>query len=399
MTTETTAARFAQLRAERQAELDEVRQAARKLADKFPLSYWRERDKTETYPWDFVNAFAKAGWMGVLVPEEYGGMGLGVTEAAIMLHEIGASGAAMSGASAVHFYVFPPQPVLRHGSEAMKRRYMPALARGELLMAFGVTEPTAGVDTSRIRTKAEKKGERWVINGQKVWTTNAQNAKKVLLLARTSPRDEKRPLDGMTLFFADLDRKHCDVRVIDKLGRAAVDSNEVFIDGLEVPEEDVVGEVGRGFHYLLDGLNPERIVVGIEAAGIGRAAIGMAAKYANERVVFDRPIGKNQAVAHPLAECWLRVDTAEKICLQAAEMYDAHLPCGTESNAAKFLGAEAGYLACDQALQTHGGFGYSKEYHIERLWREVRLLRLAPISQEMVLNFISQKVLGLPRSY
>jgi alkylation response protein AidB-like acyl-CoA dehydrogenase len=396
---DTAGARYAQVAAERRAELDEVRQAARKLADRFPLSYWRECDRDTKYPWDFVKAFAQAGWMGVLVPEEYGGMGLGVTEAAIMLQEIGASGAGMSGASAVHFYVFPPQPVLRHGSEAMKRRYMPALARGELLMAFGVTEPTAGVDTSRIRTRSERKGDRWVINGQKVWTTNAQNAKKVLLLARTSARDEKRPLDGMTLFFADLDRKHCDVRVIDKLGRAAVDSNEVFIDGLEVPDEDVVGEVGQGFQYLLDGLNPERIVVGIEGVGIGQAAIAMAARYANERVVFDRPIGKNQAVAHPLADNWLRLQAAETVCLKAAELYDARQPCGTESNIAKFLGAEAGFAACDQALQTHGGFGYSREYHIERLWREVRLLRLAPISQEMVLNFISQRVLGLPRSY
>jgi hypothetical protein len=305
----------------------------------------------------------------------------------------------MSGASAIHFYVFPPQPILRHGSEAMKKKYLPALARGELLMAFGVTEPTAGVDTSRIRTKAERKGDRWVINGQKVWTTNGQNAQKILLLARTSPRDEKRPLDGMTLFFADLDRKHCDVRLIDKLGRAAVDSNEVFIDGLEVADEDVVGEVGRGFHCLLDGLNPERIVVGMEAIGIGRLALKLAVDYANTRVVFDRPIGKNQAVAHPLAECWMRLEAAENMALKAAELYDNHLSCGPEANAAKFLGAEAGYLACDQAMQTHGGFAYAKEYHVERLWREVRLLRLAPISQEMVLNFVSNKVLGLPKSY
>src|SRR6516165_1388510 len=238
-------------------------------------------------------------------------MGLGVTEAAIMLSEIGASGAGMSGASAVHFYVFPPQPILRHGSEDLKRRFLPQLARGEILMAFGVTEPTSGVDTSRIRTRAELKGDRWVINGQKVWTTNGQNASKILLLARTSPRDEKNPLEGMTLFFADLDRKHCDVRVIDKLGRAAVDSNEVFIDGLEVPKENVVGEVGKGFQYLLDGLNPERIVVGMEAIGIGRAALDLAVNYANERVIFDRPIGKNQAVAHPLAECWIRLEAAE----------------------------------------------------------------------------------------
>lgn len=384
---------------QREQDLNDVREAARTLARKFPLSYWRECDKEEKYPWDFVKAFAKAGWMGILMPEEYGGMGLGLTEAAIMLQEVAASGAAMSGGSAMGFYVFPPQPILRHGSEAMKRKYLPSLAKGEMLMAFGVTEPTSGVDTSRIRTKAEKKGDRWVINGQKVWITNAQNAQKILLLARTTPRDEKRPLDGMTLFFADLDRKHCDVRVIDKLGRAAVDSNEVFIDNLEVAEEDVVGEVGRGFYHLLDGLNPERIVVGMQAIGIGRAALDLAVNYANSRIIFDRPIGQNQAVAHPLAVCWMRLEAAQQVAMRAAMLYDTNQSCGPEANTAKFLGADAGYQACDQALQTHGGFGYAKEYHVERLWREVRLLRLAPISQEMVCNYISNKVLGLPKSY
>ncbi|WP_326536604.1 acyl-CoA dehydrogenase family protein [Pseudorhodoferax sp.] len=383
----------------RDAHLEEVRQAARTLARKFDLAYWRECDKTGNYPWDFVKAFAAAGWMGIMMPEEYGGMGLGLAESAVLMQEIAASGAGMSGASAIHFYVFPPAPILRHGSAAMKKKYLPALARGEILMAFGVTEPTAGVDTSRIRTRAEKKGDRWVINGQKVWSTNGQNANKYLILARTSPRDEKRPLDGMTLFFADMDRKHCDVRLIDKLGRAAIDSNEVFIDGLEVPDEDVVGEVGRGFHYLLDGLNPERIVVAMEAIGIGRAALGLAVDYANQRVIFDRPIGQNQAVANPLADCWMRLAGAEAVAMRAAMLYDNHLPCGPESNTAKYLGAEAGWMACDQAMQTHGGYAYAKEYHIERLWREVRLLRLAPISQEMVCNFVAHKVLGLPKSY
>jgi alkylation response protein AidB-like acyl-CoA dehydrogenase len=385
--------------AEREQHLNEVRGAARTLADKFDLAYWRECDKTGNYPWEFVKAFAQAGWMGIMMPEEYGGMGLGLSEAAVMLQEIAASGAGMTGASATHFYVFPPAPIIRHGSEAMKKRYLPSLAKGEILMAFGVTEPTAGVDTSRIRTRAEKKGDRWVINGQKVWSTNAQNANKYLILARTSPRDEKRPLDGMTLFFADMDRKHCDVRLIDKLGRAAVDSNEVFIDGLEVADEDVVGEVGKGFRYLLDGLNPERVVVCMEAVGIGTAALKLATEYANQRIIFDRPIGKNQAVANPLADCWMRLQGAEAMARKAAMLYDNHQPCGPEANTAKYLGAEAGYLACDQAMQTHGGYAYAKEYHIERLWREVRLLRLAPISQEMVCNFIAHKVLGLPKSY
>lgn len=385
--------------AERDGHLRDVRDATRALARKFPLAYWRDLDKHEKYPWAFVNAFARAGWLGILMPEQYGGMGLGVSEAAVMLAEISASGAGMSGASAVHFYVFPPQPILRHGSEAMKRKYLPALAKGELLMAFGVTEPNAGVDTSRIQTRAERQGDKWVVHGQKVWTTNAQNAQKVLLLARTSARDAQRPLAGMTLFFADLDRRHCDIRAIDKLGRAPVDSNEVFIDGLEVADDDVVGEVGKGFDYLIDGLNPERIVIGMEGVGIGRAALDLAVDYANTRVVFDRPIGKNQAIAHPLAQWWIQLEAAEAVCLRAASLYDAQLPCGAQANAGKFLGAEAGFGACDQAMQTFGGFAYAKEYHIERLWREVRLLRLAPISQEMVLNYVSNKVLGLPRSY
>jgi len=305
----------------------------------------------------------------------------------------------MAGASAIHFYVFPPAPVIRHGSEAMKRAYLPKLATGELLMAFGVTEPTAGVDTSRIKTRADKVEGGWVINGQKVWTTNAQNAHKILLLARTSPRDDDSPLSGMTLFFTDLDRERITVREIEKLGRKAIDSNEIFIDDLHVSDDDVVGEVGQGFRYLIDGLNPERICVGLEGIGIGRAALDIATKYANERIVFDRPIGKNQAVAHPLADAWMRLEAANLMSMRAAELYDLRQPCGREANSAKFLGAEAGFEACDRAMQTLGGYSYAKEYHIERLWREVRLLRLAPISQEMVLNYISTTVLRLPRSY
>jgi acyl-CoA dehydrogenase len=380
-------------------DLELVRKSARDLARRFDLAYWREKDKKEEYPWEFIRAFAEAGWMGVMIPEEYGGLGLGLAESAIMLCEVAGSGAGMSGASAIHFYVFPPAPILRHGSEEMKREFLPKLARGEILMAFGVTEPTAGLDTSRITTRAEKTDGGWLVNGQKVWTTNAQNADKILLLTRTSPRDENKPLDGMTLFFTDLDRQRITVREIEKLGRPAVDSNELFIDNLPVRDDEVVGEVGRGFRYLLDGLNPERIVIGMEGVGLGRAALELATKYANERVVFDRPIGKNQAVAHPLADAWIRLEAAELMAMKGAALFDARQPCGKEANAAKFLGAEAGFLACDRAMQTHGGFGYAKEYHIERLWREVRLLRLAPISQEMVLNYVSTSVLGLPRSY
>ena len=381
------------------SDLELVRKSVRDLARRFDWEYWREKDKKAEYPWEFVRAFAEAGWMGVMFPEEYGGLGLGLTEAAVMLSEIAASGAGMSGASAIHFYVFPPAPILRHGSEEMKREWLPKLAAGEVLMAFGVTEPNAGVDTSRITTRAEKIEGGWVVNGQKVWTTNGQNAHKILLLARTSPRDDARPLDGMTLFFTDMNRDRITVREFEKLGRSAVDSNEIFIDNLEVRDADVVGEVGRGFRYLIDGLNPERVVVAMEGVGLGRAALDLATKYANDRIVFDRPIGKNQAVAHPLADALMRMEVAELLAMRAAGLYDAHQPCGPEANAAKFLGAEAGFLACDRAMQTHGGFSYAKEYHVERLWREVRLLRLAPISQEMVLNYISTTVLGLPKSY
>ncbi|MBF6339237.1 MULTISPECIES: acyl-CoA dehydrogenase family protein [Nocardia] len=376
-----------------------VRQATRELARKFDNNYWLDKDNKHEYPWDFVKAFAAGGWLGAMIPEEYGGIGLGLKEAAVMLGEISASGAGMSGGSAIHFYVFPPAPVVKYGSEAMKREYLPKLASGEMLMAFGVTEPTAGVDTSRIKTKATKVDGGWVINGQKVFITNAQNAHKILLLARTSPRREDKPLWGMSLFLADMDRSKITVREIDKLGRAAIDTNELFIDNLEVSDDRLVGEVDKGFYYLLDGLNPERIVVGMEGVGLGRAALEIGAEYAKNRVVFDRPIGQNQAVAHPLADSWIRLEAAEGMIMRAAELFDAGLPCGPEAAAAKYLGAEAGFEACDRAFSTLGGYAYAKEYHIERLWREVRLLRNAPFSQEMVRNYISQQVLGLPRSY
>jgi acyl-CoA dehydrogenase len=386
------------LNAEQRAIVDGVSAVCRRFGD----DYWAACEKDERFPTEYHRAMADDGWLGVTMPEAYGGAGLGIKEAALVMHTAASHGGGMAATSSIHMNMFGPHPMLVHGSAAQKQRWIPRLVAGQDQVCFGVTEPDAGLDTTSIKTFARKVDGGYRVSGRKMWISTAQVASKILLLTRSAPKPEKgkgKATDGITLFYTDLDRSKIEVRRIPKHGRAAVDSNALFIDDLFIPDEDRIGEEGRGFHYLLDGLNPERIVVGIEAAGIGRAAIGMAAKYANERVVFDRPIGKNQAVAHPLAECWLRVDTAEKICLQAAEMYDAHLPCGTESNAAKFLGAEAGYLACDQALQTHGGFGYSKEYHIERLWREVRLLRLAPISQEMVLNFISQKVLGLPRSY
>ncbi len=362
---------YARHAAERKTELDEIRQAARTLADKFPLSYWRKCDKEEKYPWEFVKAFAKAGWMGILVPEEYGGMGLGVTESAVMLHEIGASGAGTGGASAMHFYIFPPHRCMRHGSEEMKKKYLPAIARGELLMAFGVTEPTAGVDTSRIRTKAEKNGDGWVINGQKVWITNAQNAKRILLLARTLAARREAAARRHDAVLHRPRPRALHVREIDKLGRAAVDSNEVFIDNLEVPDEDVVGEVGKGFNYLLDGLNPERIVVGMEAIGIGRAALDMAVEVrqgARRVRPPDRQEPGGRASARRIAGCGSR--PRRRWRLKAARSTTrtsraARRPTRRSSSAPK-----RAIEACDRAMQTHGGYAYSKEYHVERLWRK-----------------------------
>jgi alkylation response protein AidB-like acyl-CoA dehydrogenase len=378
-----------------------IRKEVGTLARSFPADYWLERDKRAEYPWEFVKAFAAGGWLGMIVPEAYGGSGLGVTEAAILLHEICAAGAGTTGASPVHFYMFPPLPLIRHGSAALKERYLPHVATGEIVMAFGVTEPNAGTDTSRIQTVARRQGDGFIVNGRKVWNTNARQATHILLLARTAPRDADpaRPYSGMTLFFTPFDRSRIAVREIEKLGRAAVDSNEIFIDGLEVPAGDVVGEVGQGFYHLLDSLNPERVFTGIEAVGIGRAALERAVQYAKERIVFDRPIGQNQAVAHPLAMAWAKLETAELLCMKAAWLYDSGRPCGAEANAAKLLSAEAGFEACDAALQTHGGYGYAKEFHVERLWREVRLYKIAPVSQQMVLNYISEHVLGLPKSY
>ncbi len=376
-----------------------IRKEVAAIARGFSLEYWLEKDRKAEYPHDFVKAFADGGWLGMVIPEEYGGSGLGVTEAALMLHEICAAGAGTSGASPIHFYMFPPMPLVKHGSENLKRRMLPRIATGEIVMSFGVTEPNAGTDTSRINTVAERRGDGFIVNGRKVWNTNAQNATHMLLLARTSPRDEAKPFKGLTLFFTEFDRSKITVRVIEKLGRAAVDSNEIFIDGLEIPAENVVGEVGSGFYHLLDSLNPERVLTAIEAVGIGRAALERATQYAKERVVFDRPIGQNQAIAHPLAMAWAKLETAELMCLKAAWLFDNGRPCGAESNTAKLMAAEAGFEACDVAVQTHGGYGYAKEFYVERLWREVRLYKIAPVSQQMVLNFLSEHVLGLPKSY
>jgi acyl-CoA dehydrogenase len=371
------------------------------LAKSFDWEYWREKDRKAEYPTEFVEAFARAGWLGIVIPEAYGGAGLGVTEAVLMLEAICASGAGLSGASPIHFAVFPPMPIIKHGSPALRERVLPGIAAGTLSLAFGVTETNAGTDTSRIETMARRDGRDWVVTGRKIWTSNARHSQKVLLLARTTPYEDVGPqkLLGLTLFVADLDPRAVTIREIDKLGRAAVDSNELLIEGLRVSDVDVVGEVGRGFYHLLDSLNPERALAAAEAVGIGRAALGRAAAYARERIVFSRPIGQNQAIAHPLAAAWARLEAAFGLVLRAAWLFDQGRPCGAEANAAKLLAADAGFEACDAALQTLGGFGYAREFHVERLWREVRLYKIAPVSQQMALNYLAERVLGLPKSY
>ena len=376
----------------------EIRRQVTALARGFDWGYWREKDRKAEYPTEFVQAFADAGWLGLAIPEAYGGAGLGVTEAVLMLEAICASGAGLSGASPVHFAVFPPMPIIRYGSEDLRRRILPEIARGRLSLAFGVTEPNAGTDTSRIETMARRDGPGWVVTGRKVWTSNARRSGKMLLLARTAQAGARK-LDGLTLFVADLDPRTVEIREIEKLGRAAVDSNELIIDGLRIADEDMVGEVGRGFYHLLDSFNPERILVAGEAVGIGRVVLERAAAYARERVVFGRPIGQNQAVAHPLALAWARLEGAWQQTLRAAWMFDQGQPCGAEANAAKVLAADAGFEAADAALQTFGGFGYAKEFDVERLWREVRLYKIAPVSQQMALNYLAERVLGLPKSY
>ena len=377
-----------------------IREGIRRVCSKFDDAYWRSCDEEHEFPWDFYRALAAGGWIGIAIPEEYGGGGQGITEASIVLEEVAASGAAMNGCSAIHLSIFGMNPVVKHGSEAMRNQYLPRVVDGELHVAFGVTEPDAGTDTTAITTSARKVDGGYLVRGRKVWTTKALYCEKVLLLVRTTPlADVKKRTDGMTLLLADLQRPEVDIRPIPKVGRNAVVSCEVRYDDLFVAEDDRVGDEGRGFHYLLDGLNPERILIAAEALGIGRVAIRRAVAYANERIVFGRPIGQNQGLAFPLAECHARLAAAELAVREASWRYDAGLPCGEQANIAKFLAADASFKAADQAMQTLGGMGYAKEYDVERYWREARLMRIAPISQEMILNYVAEHVLGLPRSY
>lgn len=372
----------------------------RSVVTRFDDEYWLDHDESGDFPKDFHRAMADAGWLGITMPVEYGGSGLGVTEAALMMREIAAHGGAMAAASAVHINLFGPHPIVVHGTPSQKERWIPNLVAGRDQCCFGFTEPDAGLNTTRIKTFAEKVPGGYLVNGQKVWTSTGQVANKIMLLTRTTRYEDcKRPTDGITIFYTDLDRDHIEVRRIAKMGRKAVDSNAIFIDRLFIPDEHRIGEEGKGFSYILDSLNPERILVGMEAIGIGTDALARAAKYAGERVVFDRPIGQNQGIQHPLAERWMALAAANLMALQAAKLYDSGRPCGAEANAAKFLGARAGYESCLQSVMTHGGFGYAKEYHVERLLREVTVTRIAPVTEQLIMSFIAEKVLGLPKSY
>lgn len=377
-----------------------LRAGARKLARTFSDDYWAECDRDCKFPWEFYNAFAEAGWLGIAIPEEYGGGGLGILEACLLLEEVSASGAGMNGCSTMHLTIFGLNTIVKHGSLELRKEILPAAADGSLHVCFGITEPDAGTDTTRISTFATRVEGGYRVKGRKVWITKAGDSQKMVLIARTTKRDQvDRPTEGMSLFLVDLDPEHVEMRAIPKLGRNAVSSYEVFIDDLFVPESARIGDEGAGFRYLLDGLNPERILLAHEALGLGRAALEKAVRYARERIVFDRPIGMNQGVAFPLAEAATRLDAAELMARNAAWRYDQGMSCGREANMAKWLCADAGFSAADQAIQTHGGMGYAKEYHVERYFRESRILRLAPVSQEMVMNYVAQHVLDLPRGY
>ncbi|MFC4376214.1 acyl-CoA dehydrogenase family protein [Nocardia halotolerans] len=377
-----------------------IRKSVAELMKRFDDNYWLEKDQAHEFPTEFYDAIAKGGWLGITMPEEYGGHGLGITEATLLLEEVARSGGGMNAASAIHLSIFGMHPVVVHGSAELKRRTLPRIVNGDLHVCFGVTEPGAGLDTTRITTFARREGDHYVVSGRKVWISKAMESEKILLLTRTQRYDDvEKKTDGLTLFLTDLDRDRVDIRPIAKMGRNAVTSNELFIDELRIPVEDRVGEEGKGFSYLLDGLNPERMLIAAEALGIGRVALDRAVRYANERVVFGRPIGMNQGIQFPLADSLAQLDAAELVLRKATWLYDAGKPCGREANTAKYLCADAGFNAADRALQTHGGMGYAEEYNVARYFREARVMRIAPVSQEMILNYLGSHTLGLPRSY
>lgn len=379
---------------------EQIREAVFRLCDRFGDDYWLAKDRDGGYPLDFHRAFAEAGWLGIAMPPEYGGAGLGITEAAILLQAVAESGAGGSGASAIHLNIFGLNPVVVFGTDEQKRRMLPPLIAGKERTCFAVTEPNTGLNTLKLKTKAVRQGDHYVVSGEKTLISSAQNAQKILLLARTQPAEETANTKmGLSLFYTDLDRSRVELHVIEKMSRKAIDANQLFIDGLKVPADDLIGEEGRGFEYILHGMNPERILVAAESIGMGRNALKRAIRYAAERIVFDRPIGMNQGVQHPLAEAWMDLEAANLMVLKAASLYDRREPCGVESNTAKYLSAEAGFKAAETAILTHGGFGYARAFHVERMLREVMLFRIAPISSQLIKCFIAERVLGLPKSY
>ena len=381
-------------------EQEAIREAVSRVCADFDANYWLEKDRHGGFPLDFHQAIADAGWLGVCMPEEYGGAGLGIMEAAIVVQAISESGAGMSGVSAVHMNIFGLNPVVMYGTQEQKQRILPPLISGKEKACFAVTEPNTGLNTTQLKTFARREGDKYIVNGRKVWISTAQVTEKMLLLARTTPLEDcKKPTDGLSLFYTNLDRRFVDVKEIEKLGRKCVDSNELFIDNLPVPAEDLIGKEGEGFRNILHGMNPERALAAAAAIGLGRVALKRTTQYAKERIVFDRPIGKNQGVQHPLAKCWMELEAANLMVMNAAWKYDQGLACGAEANAAKYLAGEAGFRACETAVLMHGGFGYAKEYHVERYFRESMLLRIAPISIQLIMSYIAEKVLGLPKSY
>ncbi len=381
-------------------EREAIRDAIRAICDRFDDVYWAEKDRTHSFPFEFAAAVAEGGWLGISMPEAYGGAGLGVTEAAIMMQEIGHSAGVFAACSTVHINIFGLHSIVRHGTDAQRRAWLPSIIDGSSRACFGVTEPDAGLDTGKIKTRAVRHGGHYLVSGQKIWTSTAQQADKVVLLARTTPIEEcTRSTDGLSLFYADLDRRAVEIREIPKMGRHAVDSNQVFYDNMVVPADRLIGKEGRGFRYILDSLNAERIINAAEVIGMGRRALEKAVAYAGERVVFGRPIGKNQSIQHPLAECWSELYAAELMTLHAADLQDRGQPCGAQANAAKFLAADAGFKAAARAIRTHGGMGYAAEYHVERYFREMVATQLAPVSREMILCHIAERELGLPKSY
>lgn len=375
-----------------------IKDAISKICNNFKDDYWLNCDRTASFPHEFAKAFCDAGWFGTIFPESAGGAGLGMTEASIIMLEVGKLG--LAACSSIHMNMFGAQPIVKFGTEEQIQLFLPPLISGQDRACFAVTEPDAGLNTTRITTFAKRDGDHYVVNGRKVWTSTAQHANKILLLTRTKHFDEgKKPTDGMTLFYTDLDRSKIDVRSIDKLGRSAVDSNELFIEDLRIPKSDLIGEEGKGFSYLMHGLNTERIIVAAGFLGAARSALERATLYAKDRIVFDRPIGKNQSIQHPLAESWIQIASAELMIFKGASLYDSNQPCGPEVNAAKYLAAEAFFQTSTRAVRTHGGYGYAKEFHVERYFRESILSLIAPVSQELVLCHIAERVLGLPKSY